>query len=157
MMKRLAIVLALTLPLGGCLTFDSSGVSVFKGGNSITAPIANPATPVNIFQVKSVYASALELAGAYRDYCYPTNPFKSYKALMDDPVQGTVCKTRRSIVAKLDVADDQASDAIAKADAFIKANPTLSAASVIRDAYTAVTNFQGAINTTAASVAPVQQ
>ncbi len=159
-MKRflnLFAIATLALTLGGCLTLDSSGVSVLRGGNSVTASIANPATPVTIFQVKSVYASALDLANGYRDYCYPTSPFKSYKALMADPVTGTICKSRRSIVAKLGVADDQASDKIAKAEAFIRANPTISATSLVREAYAAVVNFQGAINTTAASVAPVQQ
>lgn len=152
-----ALFLMLALPLGGCLTLDSSGVSVFKGGNSLTAPITNPATPVNIYQVKSVYATALDLANSYRTYCYPTTPFKSYAALMADSVSGPICKSRRSIVAKLGAADDVASDAIAKAETFIKANPTLSAVSVIQSAYAAVVNFQGTINTTAASVAPVQQ
>lgn len=154
-MKRLAalLVLIVALPLGGCLTLDSSALSVFKGGTSLTASITNPATPVNIYQVKSVYATALDLANGYRDYCYA----RPYKTLMSDPIAGPVCKSRRSIVAKLGVADDQASNAIAKAEAFIKANPTLSAVSVIQSAYVAVVSFQGAINTTAASVAPVQQ
>lgn len=152
-MKRLFLVLTLALGLSGCITLDSSGVSVLRGGSSLTASIANPATPVTIFQVKSVYAAALDLANGYRDYCYA----RPYKALMADPVSAAVCKSRRSIVAKLQVADDNAADAIANADTFIKANPTLSAVTVIRAAYAAVTNFQGAINTTAASVAPVQQ
>jgi hypothetical protein len=154
-MKRLLsifAVIAIALSLGGCLTFDSGGVSVFKGGTSITAPIANPATPVNIYQVKSVYAAALDLANGYRDYCY-ARPFKT---LMADPIAGPVCKSRRSIVRKLGVADDQASAAIAKAEDFIARNPTISAVTVVREAWAAVTNFQGVINTSAASVATVQ-
>jgi hypothetical protein len=157
MMKRLFLVLTLALGLSGCAglggVLDSTGLSIFKGGTSITASITNPATPTNIYQVKSVYATALDLANAYRDYCYA----RPYKTLMADSVAGPICKNRRSIVTKLQSADDVASTAIAKADAFIKANPTLSATGLISQAYAAVVNFQGAINTTAASVAPVQQ
>lgn len=156
-LMRFAIAAILALSLGGCAglggVLDSTGLSVFKGGASITAPITNPATPVNIFQVKSVYATALDLANGYRDYCYA----RPYKALMADPVAGPICKNRRAIITKLQSADDQASNAIAAAEVFIKANPTLSAVTVIRTAYAAVTNFTGVINTTAASVAPVQQ
>lgn len=153
-MKRLAIVfaLALSLPLGGCLTLDSSGVSVFKGGNSITAPIKNPAQPVNIYQVKLVYGTALDLANEYRDYCYA----RPYATLMADAVAGPVCKRRRFIVTKLGEADDRASAAISKAEDFIARNPTISAATVVREAYAAVVNFQGVINTSAASVAATQ-
>lgn len=151
-MKRL-IVLALALSLGGCITLDPGGVSIFKGGTSITAPIVNPATPVTIYQVKSVYATALDLANGYRSYCYA----RPYATLMADQIAGPICKNRRNIVTKLQAADDQASSAIAKASAFIAANPTLSAVSVIQSAYAAVTNFQGVINTSAASVAAVQQ
>jgi hypothetical protein len=59
-------------------------------------------------------------------------------------------------VRKLQAADDQASAAIAKAEDFIRRNPTISAATVVREAYAAVTNFQGVINTSAASVAAAQ-
>ncbi len=160
-MKRILIVCTLALGLSGCAglggLLDSSGVSIFKGGTSLTASITNPATPVTIYQVKEVYATALDLANGYRDYCYPTNPFKSYAALMADPITGAACKNRRSIVARLQNADDIASSSIAKADGFIKANPTLSAVSVIREAWTAVTNFKGVISTAAASIAPVKQ
>lgn len=156
-MKRILVLCAVALALAGCVTFDPSGVSIFKGGTSLTASVANPATPVTIYQVRSVYATALDIADGYRDYCYPTSPFKSYKTLMADPVAGPICKHRGSIVTKLGNADDAAAAAIAKADAFIKSNPTLSAETVIRAAWAEVTNFQGVINTSAASVAAVKQ
>lgn len=156
-MKRYLAILAVALSLGGCANlgglFDSSGASILKGGTSLTATITNPVTPVTIYQVKSVYAAALDIANGYRDYCYA----RPYATLMQDQIAGPVCKSRRSIITKLQAADDRASDAIAKADDFIKRNPTVSAVSVIREAWAAVTNFQGVINTSAASVAAVKQ
>ena len=123
----------------------------------VTSTIVNPAKPVNIYQVKSVYATLDDIAVEYRNYCYPTAPFVSYATIVKDPIKGPICARRRAVVTKLQTADDVAFDAISKAEAFIKANPTLSAVSLVQDAYAAVINFQGAINTTAASVAPVQQ
>lgn len=159
-MKRLLnlfAVIAVALSLGGCLTLDSGGVSVFKGGNSVTAPIVNPAQPVNIFQVKSVHKTALGLANEYRGYCFPTSPFIPYKTIMEDPVKGAICKYRYRNVERLQGADNKAALAIEKADDFIARNPKLSAVTVVREAWAAVVNFQGTINTVAASAAPVQQ
>lgn len=151
-MKRFLVLCAVALSLGGCLTLDPNATSVFKGGTSITAPIKNPAQPVNIYQVKLVYDTALGLANEYRDYCYA----RPYATLMADPIAGPTCKSRRFIVTKLGEADDKASAAIAKAEDFIARNPTISAATVVREAYAAVVNFQGVINTSAASVAATQ-
>lgn len=151
-MRRLLILCAVALALAGCAALDSTGKSVFQGGTSLTASIQNPATPVTIYQVKSVYATAVDIANSYRDYCYA----RSYKSLMADPIAGPACKNRRSIVVKVQAADDQAAAAIAKADDFIARNPKISAVTVIRDAWAAVTNFKGVINTAAASAAPVQ-
>jgi hypothetical protein len=154
-MRRFVILALAALALGGCANkniFDRDGVSVLKGGVSITAPIANPATPVTIYQVKSIYATALDVANGYRDYCYS----RPYAALMQDGIAGPVCKNRRSIVTKLQAADDRAAAAIDRADAFIRNNPTISAVSVVREAWSAVTSFQSVIQSSAASVAAVK-
>lgn len=152
-MKRLLIICAVALSLGGCAALDSGGRSIFAGGTSLTASISNPATPVTIYQVKSVYATALDIANGYRDYCYA----RPYATLMQDQIAGPICKNRRPIITRLQSADNQAASAIARADDFIKRNPTVSAVTVIREAWAAVTNFQGVINTSAASVAAVKQ
>lgn len=158
---RKLLIIPLLFVLSGCAALgqalDPGGASILKGGTSLTATIQNPATPVTIFQVKSVYAAALDVANGYRDYCYPTNPFVSYENLMKDSVARTVCKRRGSVVLKLGAADDKAAVAIAKAEDFIARNPRLSAVTLIREAWAAVTNFKGVINTQAAAVAPVKQ
>jgi len=150
-MKRLATLLALVgaLALGGCLTLDPNATSVFKGGTSITAPIVNPVQPVNIYQVKEGYDGILKIADSYRAYCYPTAPFKSYKDLMADPVAEQLCKYRRRVMIAIQKADDKAFDAIQKADSFIAVNPTVSAVSVVREAWAAVLNFQSAATSAA--------
>lgn len=150
-MKRFLIACTLALSLGGCF-LDPNGKSVFTGGDSLTASIQNPATPVNIYQVKSVYEKAVDIANSYRDYCYA----RSYKSLMADPIAGVACKSRRPIITKLQDADDKAFAAIQKAEDFIARNPKISAASVVREAWAAVTNFKGVINTAAASAVAVQ-
>ncbi len=139
---RKLLILPLLLVLAGCAAFDPAGKSVLNGGTSFTAPIVNPATPVTIAQVKESYDGALKVAAAYRDYCYPTHPFKAYKDLMADPIAGPLCKYRRRVVLAINKADDKAFDAIQKAEEFIAANPTVSAVSVVREAWAAVLSFQ---------------
>lgn len=147
-MKRFLILFAVALSLGGC-----AGTPVGDALRVATSTYANPAGPVNIYQVREGYAAVLEVAVAYREYCYPTKPFKSYKALMDDPIAGPVCKSRRRIVTTIKVADERAFNAISRAEAFIRANPTINAVSVIREAWAAVQDFQSAANRTAVSIA----
>lgn len=149
----LAPVMLLTVAASGPSSCDRS---VLEGGSSLTTSIINPAKPINIYQVKLVYEKAVDAVNEYRDLCYPTAPFKAYETLMKDEIIGPICKRRRSIVAKAQDADDIAFAAIAKAEDFIKRNPTVSAVTVIREAWAAVTNFQGVINTSAASVAAVK-
>lgn len=142
-MKRLAILLV-ALSLGGCAT----GPSIFAGGSSLTATINNPVGPVDIYRVKAVYASLLDAVAGYRAYCWS----KPYAALMADPIAKPICQNRRSIIRAADKADDHAFDAISKADTFIRNNPTISAVSVISEAWAAVTDFQNQASATAASI-----
>lgn len=153
-MKRFLILCAVALSLGGCAggLLDPNEKSILKGGQSLVATISNPATPVTIYQVKAVYAAALDIANEYRGYCY-ARPFKT---LMADPIAGPACKQRRAIVRALDGASETAANAIEAADDFIRRNPKISAATVVREAWAAVTNFKGVINTAAASAVAVK-
>lgn len=150
MLKRLLPILAICALaiLPGC-----AGTPVGDAIRVATSTYTNPVGPVNIYQVKEGYAAVLQVAVAYRDYCYPTNPFKSYKALMADPIAGPVCKNRRSIVRQIQSADEKAFAAITKAEAFIRANPTISALSVVTEAWAAVKDFQSAASRTAVTIA----
>jgi hypothetical protein len=53
----------------------------------------------------------------------------------------------------IDKADDHAFDAITRAEAFIRANPTINAVSVVREAWAAVQDFKRAASNTAATIA----
>lgn len=145
---RFVVFAALSLSLAGC-----AGTPVGDAIRVATSTIVNPAGPVNIYQVKQGYAAVLEIAAGYRDYCYPTNPFKSYKALMADPIAGPVCKSRRAVVRAIASSDTKASAAIARADAFIKNNPTINAVSVISEAWAAVQDFQSAASKASPAIA----
>jgi hypothetical protein len=137
-MKRFLILCAVALTLGGCASLGSIGEHVLNlPAGALTTTIKNPVAPVNIYQAKVVYASTLEIANGYREYCYS----KPYAALMADPA-GRVCQKRRAIVTAMQAADDKAFAALKTADTFVKNNPTLDASSAIHAAIAAVTNFQ---------------
>jgi hypothetical protein len=132
--KRLLLIplLLAGLALGGCLqTFG-------EVTRAVTTTIANPVGGKNIYQAKLVYASALEIAVKYREYCYS----RPYASLMADPVAKPICQNRRPNVRALQSARWKASAAIRTADNFVRNNPTLNATSAIGAAWAAVTDFQ---------------
>lgn len=141
-MRRLLLVAVLAIGLGGCATLNSSGTSILQGGQSITAPITNPVQPVTVYQVKNVYAAALELADGYREYCWA----RPYAILMADPLTKPICQNRRPNVRRLQKTQAKASAAIQTVDNFVRNNPTLSATQVLSAAWTAVQDFQALAN-----------
>lgn len=147
-MKRYLAILAVALTLGGCASLGSIGEKALNlPAGVLTTTVRNPVAPVNIYQAKVVYASTLEIANGYREYCWS----KPYAALMADPV-GRVCQKRRAIVRAMQAADSRAYAAIRTADAFVRSNPTLDATSAIRAAIAAVSDFQSVAAATAQSV-----
>lgn len=147
-MKRFLILCAVALSLGGCATVGG----VVEGAlnlpaNILTGTVRNPVAPVNIYQARVVYASTLEIANGYREYCWS----KSYAVLMADPV-GRICQRRRAIVRALQAADTKAYSALRTADSFVRNNPTLDATTVIREAIVAVRSFQDVAAATAKSI-----
>lgn len=140
-MKRLLLIPLLLsgLLLGGCLQ------TVSDVTRAITTTITNPIGGTNIYQAKLVYASALEIAVKYRDYCWS----KPYATLMADPVAKPICQNRRPNVRAMQAARWKASAAIRTAENFVRDNPTLNATAAISAAWKAVTDFQ---NLTAAVV-----
>lgn len=138
-MKRLLMIPALLL----ALTVSACGPGT-KVGDLIslaTSTVTNPVTAVNVYQVKNGYAAALELAVAYRSYCWS----KSYAAILKDPVMKPLCQSRRSAVRSIQKAQLQAHDAIDQAQEFVRLNPTLDASAVIALAVKAVGSFRSAV------------
>jgi len=64
-MKRILLVLALTLPLPGCITFQdlAAGISLS------TKSIANPVTPADEAKVELALGGAIHLLRAYKTAC----------------------------------------------------------------------------------------
>lgn len=133
-MKRLLFVpiILAGLLFGGCTQ------TVSNVATALTTTITNPVGGKNIYQAKLVYASALEIAVKYREYCWS----KPYADLMADPIAKPICEKRRPTVRALQQAKVKASAAIRTAENFVKNNPTLNATSAIGAAWTAVTDFQ---------------
>lgn len=142
-MRKIFIVFAVALSLAGC-----AGTPFGDALKVATSTYTNPVGPVNIYQVKQGYAAVLEVANGYREFCYA----QPYAVLMKDPIAGPVCKSRRSVIRAIQSADTKAFNAITRAAAFIRANPTINAASVIREAWAAVQDFQSAASKTAVSI-----
>lgn len=138
-MKKLFLipVLLLSLAVVGC----SGAAKVADLVSTVTTPITNPVGKVDIYRAKNVYAATVSLAVDYRTYCWS----KPYSALLADPVANPICKSRRAVVRKIQAADTKAFFAIRKAERFVQKNPTVTAASVISAAWTAVRQFQNAV------------
>ena len=64
-MKRILLVLALTLPLSGCITFEdlAAGISL------TTKSIANPVTPADEAKVELALGGAIHLLQVYKQAC----------------------------------------------------------------------------------------
>lgn len=150
-MKRLRLLFLLPVMLLSVAAVGPASCdrSVFEGGDSLTASVVNPARPVDIYRVKTVYASASEIVVAYREYCWSA----SYKVLMENPIAKQVCARRRPITRAMIAADRKAEAAIVTAENFIRDNPRLSATSAILAAWRAVTDFQRLATDTAVSIA----
>lgn len=138
-MKRLLapFVLVLALALNAC----APAQKVVDFVTVATQTVANPLDEVDIYRVKNVYAAGLELADAYRDYCWK----RPYAVLMADPIARPFCQNRRAMVRTMQATALRASNAIRVADDFIRANPTGNAVSYVRAAWTAVQDFRAAI------------
>jgi hypothetical protein len=138
-MKRLLLIplLLAGLALGGCLQ------TVSDVAKAVTTTITNPVGGKNIYQAKLVYASTLEIAVKYREYCWS----KPYDVLLQEPL--AICKNRRGNVRQMQAARLKASAAIRSAEKFVRENPTLNATSAIGAAWTAVTDFQSLATRTA--------
>lgn len=135
-MKRLAIAFALALSLAGC-----AGTPAGDALRAVTATYTNPVGPVDIYRVKNTYAAALQVAVAYREYCWS----KPYAALIADPVSKGICEHRRAVVRTVQQTRVQAASAIRVADDFITNNPSGNAATYLGAAWKAVTDFQNSI------------
>lgn len=132
-LTRLAAV-AFVLALPACTTIDGALTAV-------TTTIANPVGPTNIYQIKNAYAAGDALVINYRRYCWAA----PYAAIMADPIAGPTCQNRRAVVRAAQSARAKASAAINAADKFVRANPTLSAASLLSAAWSAVSDYKAAV------------
>lgn len=130
-MKRIILALTLSLSLAGCVN-GPNGTKIFLP----TASVANPVTPMSLYDLKASYAIAQ--AGAdtyvqrYRD------GFRCTKTRLES---GTNLCSRRSIVVKMQDADRKAGIALGRVDIFIRDNPTIDASAVLSAAQSAVTAF----------------
>lgn len=138
-MKKFLSILALSLFLTGC-----AGTQLGDLIQTVTTPIANPVSAVDIYRVKNVYAASLQAAEDWRAFCWG----KPYAALIADPVAKPICQHRRPWLRAIKLAKAKASSAIVDATTFVRDNPTLNASSVIAAAMSAVTNFKNAIPAT---------
>jgi hypothetical protein len=136
MIRNILLVIPLALALAGCQTTDLTNLLP-----AVTAPIVNPITGVNIYQIKNVYAATLQLATDYRTYCYS----KPYAAIMADPIAKPICQNRRAIIRNIQLAQAKASSAVKSADAFVQNNPTFTTSTALDAAWKAVTDFQSAV------------
>lgn len=66
-MKRILAIVAVTLALSGCGTFDPTGRSVLQGGTSLTATIDNPVTREQQAKIEVSYQLAADGVLAYSD------------------------------------------------------------------------------------------
>lgn len=137
-MKKIFLIAALALSLGGCASLPGKLGDAYR---VLTTTIDNPLGERDIYRVKNAYAAALELAVEYRRYCWE----RPYVVLMQDPVARPICEKRRGVVRAFQAARRNASGAIVAAENFIRNNPTIDAKGFVGAAWQAVTDFQRAV------------
>jgi hypothetical protein len=138
------VVALIVLGLSGCGTnLGKFADGVGSAVKLATTSVANPVTTTNIYQVKVGYKAALGIVADYRRYCYA----RPYAALMADSISKPICENRRQYIRTAQAAKAKAKSAIAKADTFIKENPTLNASTVVTLAWDAVKDFQLSVPT----------
>jgi len=129
-MKKLLIVL-IAFGLASCVN-GPNGTKIFLP----TASVANPVTPMSLYDLKATYAIAQ--AGAdiyiqrYRD------GFRCTKTKLESVTN--IC-SRRSIVVKMQDADRKAGIALGRVEIFVRDNPIIDARSVLSAAQASVTAF----------------
>lgn len=142
-MRKILLVplMLVSLALAGC----SGGQGVFGNiGSAIsaaTSTIQNPVGSVDIYRAKNAYAATLELAVAYRTYCWS----KPYAVLMADPIAAPACRNRRAVVRQIQSARPKVAAAIRTAENFVRNNPTINAGSAITAMWAAVNDFQNLV------------
>lgn len=138
-MRRIFAAFAVALCLAGCAGSQTTSIGdLIKLG---TTGVQNPVSSTNIYQLQLAYAAALQVSVDYRNYCYS----KSYEEILKDPVMRAVCEYRRRVLTQIQKYRPKAGSAVRSAEAFVFANPTVSAAGVLDDAWKAVTDFQNAV------------
>lgn len=130
-MRSIVIALTLSLSLAGCVK-GPGGTTIFLP----TASVPNPVTPLSLYDIKATYAIAQAGAEAYIQRY--RDGFRCTKTRLESVTN--LC-SRRSIVVKIQTADQKAQIALGKADTFIANNPTIDASSVISAAQLAVSAF----------------
>lgn len=136
-MKRLrlaSIILVAGLTLGGCATWDK----IKEVAAVATTTIVNPIDSTDIYRARNVYEATLKVVDGWRTYCWE----RSYQALMSDPVARPICQNRHARLTRVQVVLPKARAALLRAEKFIRENPTLSAVTVIRQAWDAVRELQ---------------
>ncbi len=130
-MKKLASLFVVALLLSGCATpfgtFVTTTAQVLTNGG-----ITNPITTQQIYNLEAAYGIAVSAAVAYRE-----RPRCTKTALES---LSNIC-ARRSIVLKLQSADQKAQFALAQLKTFVTNNPTLDASDLFGLANTAVSAF----------------
>lgn len=141
-MKRFLIISLVALSLAGCITLDPVGKSILQGGNSITAPVLVPqAVTKSPYQARLSLNIGVKAANRWSKYCWAL----PYEKIVADPLAGPICQDRRPVRRALVDAADKADKAIKKASDFIRANPTVSAVSLVNDAWAAVDDYRSKI------------
>jgi len=129
-LAALSVIAVLALSSGGC-SKDLAKLGIGVGA----APIQNPVTTGNISDIENAYGLALVGAVAYREL-YDTNPCTKTR-----PFSASNICAKRSVTVKLMDAQQKVRFALDQAYEFIRANPTLNAASYINAAQRAFNVF----------------
>lgn len=140
-MRRIILasaLIALALTLGGCGAAQKLGQVV----SGATTQIVNPVTPVNMYQVKNVYAAGQTLVLEYKNKCFGEDGLKTFAQIQSDAALRTLCAHRVSRWRAMKKADDKAHRAIDAANTFIANNPSGNAISYVQAAWKAVNDFK---------------
>lgn len=133
-MKKLLVLpllLSLALALPGCAVVEKA-----------TQTFTNPVGPVQMYQVKNVYAAGEELALEYKSKCFGADGKKTVAEIRSDAALVVICNHRVSRWNAIRAAENKAYVAVKVADKYIADNPSGNAVTYITAAWKAVNDFK---------------
>lgn len=139
-MRKLMLSIVLAMSLAGCTTLDilnPNARSIFQGGISVTASIAQPIGHNEMVAIESAYQAGLVTVANYRRFCYSA-PLTSLPSF---------CQRRRQVMTIAQAAVGKARTVMRSLRYFVANNDTVNALAAFNAAKVLVADLTASVAT----------